>query len=241
MLQAALNGSRTPDEHPALPVTPEQIAKAGQQAVAAGAAELHLHVRDANGQESLAPADVAHTLTLVRVACPGVPVGISTSAVIVPDPHERYRLVQHWTMLPDYVSVNIHEDGAIDLIRLVVERNIGVEAGVWHAPAAQQLSASGLASRCLRVLIEAQEDDLHAARANAAAISTILDHAGVELPRLLHGLNAPAWELVRDAIAHAYDTRVGLEDMLHLPDGTLAADNAALVTAATQLIAAHAS
>ena len=37
MLQAALNGSRDRSEHPALPVTPEQIAREAQSAVEAGA------------------------------------------------------------------------------------------------------------------------------------------------------------------------------------------------------------
>ncbi len=239
MLQAALNGSRSPHEHPALPVTPEQIALAASQVVAAGADELHLHVRRADGRESLAPNDVAQTLTLVRAACPGIPLGISTSAAIVPDPHERYRFVQHWTMLPDYVSVNVHEDGAIDLIRLLLEKGVGVEVGVWNAAAAEQLHASGLASQCLRVLLEAHENDLSAARANALAIEAALDRAGIILPRLLHGVDAGAWGLVQDAITRGYDTRAGMEDMLVLPDGTPAEHNGALVTAARQVIVAH--
>ncbi len=238
MLQAALNGSRSPDEHPALPSTPEEIAHAALQAVAAGADELHLHVRRADGCESLAPNDVAHTLALVRAACSRVPLGISTSAAIVPDPRRRYRLVQHWTVLPDYVSVNVHEDGAIDLIGLLLERGIGVEAGVWNADAAEQLHASGLTSQCLRVLIEAHENDLSAARANAVAIEAVLNRAGITLPRLLHGVDAAAWVLVGDAITRGYDTRAGMEDMLVLPDGTPAEHNGALVAAARH-VAVH--
>jgi len=239
MLQVALNGSRAPGEHPALPVTPDQLAHAAQRAVAAGADEIHLHVRCSDGSESLAPDDVAQTLTLVRAACPGVPLGISTSAGIVPNVAERYHLINHWIVLPRYVSVNTHETGAIDLIRLLLGRGVGVEAGVWTAAAAEQLHASGLASQCLRVLIEAHENDWEAARANAQAIQAALDRAGINRPRLLHGVDAPAWSLAEDAIKQGYDTRVGLEDMLVLPDGTPAADNAALVAAAVQLIAAH--
>jgi uncharacterized protein (DUF849 family) len=92
----------------------------------------------------------------------------------------------------------------------------------------------------LRVLIEAHENDLPAARANAQAIVAVLDRASITIPRLLHGVDAGAWGSVEDAIKRGYDTRVGLEDMLWLPDGTPAADNAALVVTATQLIAAHA-
>src|SRR5919202_5852307 len=127
MLQAALNGSRAPAEHPALPVTPTHIAAEAERAVAAGAMEIHLHVRRADGTESLAPDDVAQTLTLVRAVCPITPIGISTSAGIVADVAHRYQLVSRWNVLPDYVSVNVHEDGALDLIRLLLRRGIGVE------------------------------------------------------------------------------------------------------------------
>jgi uncharacterized protein (DUF849 family) len=65
LLQVALNGSRAPAEHPTLPVTPTQIAAEAGRAVAAGAMEIHLHVRRADETESLAPDDVAQTLTLV--------------------------------------------------------------------------------------------------------------------------------------------------------------------------------
>jgi uncharacterized protein (DUF849 family) len=93
-------------------------------------------------------------------------------------------------VLPDYVSVNVHERGAMDLIRLLLCRGVGVEAGVWTAAAAQQLLAGGLAAQCLRVLIEAHAPDLLAARQNAAAIIAILDRAGIDRPRLLHGVDA---------------------------------------------------
>lgn len=208
--------------------------------MAAGAAELHLHVRRADARESLAPADVADTLTLVRAACPGVPVGISTSATIVADAVRRLDLVQQWTVLPDYVSVNVHEEGAMDLIRLLLRRGVGVEAGVWTAAAATQFVTTGLAAQCLRVLIEAHDPDLAHARRNADAIIMVLDQAGIDRPRLLHGVDAPAWSMAQYAIERGYDTRVGLEDTLYLADGTLAPNNAALVTAATQMITKYA-
>ena len=236
LLQAALNGSRAATEHPALPTTPHQIAADAQRAVAAGAAELHLHVRRADGRESLAPADVADTLTRVRAACPGVPVGISTSATIVADAAQRMEFVQQWTVLPNYVSVNVHERGVMDLIRLLRHRGVGVEAGVWTAAAAQQFLASGLAGQCLRVLIEAHDPHPIHAHHNTDAIIAILDHASIDRPRLLHGVDAPAWSMVQYALERGYDTRVGLEDMLHLPDGTSAPNNAARVTAATHMI-----
>jgi uncharacterized protein (DUF849 family) len=45
---------------------------------------------------------------------------------------------------------------------------------------------------------------------------------------------------VQDAIERGYNTRVGLEDMLHLPDGTPAPHNAALVMTAAHMITTYA-
>ena len=55
-------------------------------------------------------------------------------------------------------------------------------------------------------------------------------------PRLLHGLGHCAWHLVELAAKRGYDTRMGFEDTLRLPDGSLAGSNAELVGAARALI-----
>src|SRR5262249_50193607 len=90
---------------------------------------------------------------------------------------------------------------------------------------------------CLRILIEPRQDDLAEARATAAAIETVLDHHRLSCPRLLHGNGLATWGILRDAVEHGYDTRIGLEDTLTLPDGSLTPDNAALVTVAMAIIA----
>lgn len=236
LLKAALNGARAPDEHPALPVSAHQLALEARGAVGAGAAAIHLHVRDSAGTESLAPADLAATLQALRAAIPGVPIGVSTGAWIEPDPDRRLALIAGWDALPDFASVNLHEAGAIEVARLLLDRGVGVEAGLAHPAAAELLIASGLAEHCLRVLLEPTEPDLAAARANVAAVEAVLDHAARGCPRLLHGENATAWPLLRDAVARGYATRIGLEDVLILPDGARAPDNASLVAAARQII-----
>jgi uncharacterized protein (DUF849 family) len=229
LVKAALNGTRTRREHPGVPLTPEEVAPEARAAVAAGAGALHVHVRDARGRESLAPEDVARTVDAIRAACPGVPVGVSTGAWIVPDPGQRLALVRAWEARPDFASVNVHEPGALALIRTLVDAGVGVEAGVWTPAAARVLVDSGLAEHCLRILLEPAEEPVDVA-ATLAGIEAAL--AGVGRPRLLHGLDASAWALVELAARRGYDTRTGLEDVLTLPDGTVASSNAALVAAA---------
>jgi len=208
LIKAAINGGRTRAEHPAIPVTPEEQAKEAAAAVAAGAGAIHVHVRGSDGRESLRPDDIARALEVIRASCPGIPVGVSTGAWISPDASERLSLVRRWTVLPDFASVNVHEDSALELIRLLRDRRIGVEAGVWNAHAARALQDSGMAHECLRVQIEAA-----LGRPTAS--------------RLLHGLDAWAWEFVALAATRGYDTRTGFEDTLRLPDGSIAPDNAA--------------
>ena len=48
-------------------------------------------------------------------------------------------------------------------------------------------------------------------------------------------MGAAAWPLFEDALSRGYDVRIGLEDVLAMPDGTIAASNADLVAAAAQL------
>ncbi len=241
LLQVALNGNRRPSDHPHLPLTPEQVATDAQRAVAAGAGALHVHVRDALGRESLEPVDVAHTLRALRSACPHIPLGISTGAWIVPDLHQRIALIQGWDELPDFVSVNLHEHGAIEVIHLVLDKRIGVEAGIWYPQAAERLVAGGMGNDCVRILLEVTEQDVAAARANVQAIEAVLDVGGVSCSRLLHGEGIMTWTMIADAVARGYDTRIGLEDTLTLPDGKQATNNAELVRAAMHIITSTAA
>jgi uncharacterized protein (DUF849 family) len=60
--------------------------------------------------------------------------------------------------------------------------------------------------------------------------------AGTPAPVLLHGLDQSCWPLLRHAGACGVQTRIGMEDTLTLPDGSVTPDNAALVAAAVRLL-----
>ena len=81
LLQACLNGSRTPGEHPALPISPLELARDAQRVIAAGAHALHIHPRNPQGEQSLAQEDIAAALIAIHEHCPGIPVGVSTVTV----------------------------------------------------------------------------------------------------------------------------------------------------------------
>ncbi len=233
LIKACLNGNRPPDAHPALPVTPDELAREAAAAVRAGAGALHFHPRRADGAETLEPEAQGAALRAVRAACPGIPVGVSTGIWIEPDLNRRLALVRAWTALPDFASVNFAEPGAAELCVLLLARGIGVEAGLAAAEDVRLLGESGLASRCLRMLLEPPEEAAAEALVTATQIVHTLDEWRIEdVPRLLHGSEAAAWPMLETALAWAYDTRIGLEYTLAMPDGRLAQDNAALVARA---------
>ena len=237
LLKAALNGNRAPGEHPKLPLTPSDLAGAAAESVAAGAGAIHLHPRDRSGVESLARDDVARAVSAVRAAVGRIPVGVTTGAWIVSSPGERHSLVSAWDVLPDFASVNFHEEGAESLAAMLLERGIGIEAGLCDARSAARWIQAGLAKLCLRVLVEPQDPDLPAALGTIAEIEAELDGAEMSAPRLLHGTGPTAWGLIEEAARRGYDTRVGLEDTLELPDGSVAGGNAELVAEAIRLYA----
>jgi uncharacterized protein (DUF849 family) len=224
VLKVCLNGGVTKARHAAVPITPPELAADAVRCRAAGAAAVHLHARDSAGAESLAAGDIAAVLTAVRSAAPGLPVGVSTGAWILPDPQARVRAIEGWTVLPDFASVNAHEDGAEWVASVLHRRGVGIEAGIWTVDAA--LGYARWRVPCLRLLVEVVTPDTDAGE--------ILARLESGPPILLHGEGANAWALVDDAISRSLDTRVGLEDMNILPDGSPAPDNVSLVVAAIQ-------
>jgi uncharacterized protein (DUF849 family) len=164
----------------------------------------------------------------------GYPVCVTTGAWIEPDLDRRVQLVSQWTQ-PDYTSVNLSEDGALEVMRALLAAGIGIEAGVWTVADAELLVRSGLADQMTRVMIEPVEVSGDDAVPLVGAIHDVLDAADVRVPRLQHGDGEATWVLIEDAIARGIDTRVGFEDTFSLPDGRPAASNAELVAAARDL------
>ncbi len=243
MIKACLNGNRKPGEHPALPLSAEELAGDARRVVGAGAGALHFHPRLPDGSETLEAEAVAAAVGTVRAACPNVPVGVSTGAWIEPDLERRIELVGVWGSLPaedrpDFASVNLSEERATEVCTVLLDAGVGVEAGLWMPKDVRLLLESGLADRCTRVLIElVRERTAEKARTTAQRIERVLDEAHVSTPRLLHGEGEITWPMLGYALERGYDTRIGLEDTLMMPDGNPARDNEQLVSTALELAA----
>ncbi|GGS73568.1 hypothetical protein GCM10010156_35540 [Planobispora rosea] len=241
LIKACLNGSRRPGDHPALPLTPLELAEAAREAREAGAGAVHIHPRDEAGRESLSAVHIGAAVGAVRRAAPGLPVGVSTGLWITGgDAQERRRQVRGWAALPperrpDFASVNLSEPGFPDMWEDLRRLGVDVEAGVWSVEDAEALAATGL--ECVRVLVEIIGGTEETAVARAHAVLDRLDELAVPGPRLLHGEHAPTWVLVDEAGRLGLATRIGLEDVLHNPVGGPVAGNAELVRLARARLA----
>lgn len=239
MLQVCPNGARRRSECPGLPLSPAELAVAAREAVAAGAEDIHLHPKRPDGRDTLHASVVADVLDRVRAAVPGIPVGVTTGVWAEPDPQRRADAVRAWTVLPDHASVNWHEPGADLVAAALLDMGVGIEAGLFSGTdGADRFRRSPHAPHVLRVLAEVIDTDPDTAPAAARAL---LAQLGPDLPApiLLHGENNSAWPVLHLAARLGLDTRIGLEDVLHDPDGNPVQDNATLVRAARAAITAE--
>ena len=141
-----------------------------------------------------------------------------------------------WTVLPDYVSVNLHEPEAEDVVALMQARGIGVEAGLWTR--ADAVRFARLAAAALQPP-GAGRDDRRGPGGRRGRGGGDPRHAPQRrghCPILLHGQGGSVWPMVELAAGRGLATRVGFEDGQDLPGGALAASNAALVAAAARLL-----
>jgi uncharacterized protein (DUF849 family) len=236
LIKACLNGARSRTDHERVPQAPHELAADALATAHAGAAAVHVHARRADGSETLEPTESDAAVSAIRAVCPGLPVGLTTGAWIEPDLERRTAAIAGWRAKPDFASVNFSEQGAAEVAHVLAGAGIGIEAGLATLDDVDALSASGLAPRCLRLLVEVAEREPGAAVAAAARISESLRALAPEVPQLHHGVEIATWHVIEAALEAGHDVRIGLEDTLVLEDGSPARDNAELVRLAARLV-----
>ncbi len=228
-VKACLNGGRKREEHPGVPQAPAELAADAIAVRQAGAFAVHVHPRDAGGAQTMEPRVCDAVVAAIRAAVPGMPVGFSTAEAIDPDPFARAAAVRTWQRRPDFVSVNLSELGWAGITRAALHAGIAVEAGLATPADAEELARSPFTHQIVRALVEV-DGGVDEARAIAKLIP-------VGVPQLWHGYGERTWEVMSAGAAAGFDVRVGLEDVLVLPAGRVAANNAELVAAAVELTA----
>jgi len=144
--------------------------------------------------------------------------------------------VRSWEILPDFASVNWHETGSVELAEHLLDRGVGIEAGLHTTESIAAWKRWPRRAATARVLLEVVEP--LTAKSGLARARDLVDafHPWESAVRvLLHSEDVASWTVLREAVRIGVDSRIGLEDTLFLPDGTRALGNGELVRAAVSL------
>ncbi len=239
-IMVAPNGARkTKVDHPALPLTRDEIVACARDCFAAGADGLHLHIRDAAGGHFLDVGTYRDVLGAVKAAVPDMAVQITTEAVGVyaPDVQRAVALGSGASL----VSVSIAEmcrDGEAAARRFYQEaaaRGIAIQHILYDSAdavlLARVLPAAMLRDPALQLLfVLGRYSDGQVSRPDE--LTPFLDWLNVEEL-------SPDWALCAfgpqetDCLVAAYQAggkcRIGFENSLYMADGSIAPDNAARV------------
>lgn len=266
IISCAVTGSAdTPRRNPAVPVTPEQIAKSALDAAKAGAAIVHIHVRDP--QTAKPSMDVAHYREVVeRIRASGSDVLINLTTgpgarfthdendpskpgpgSVLKSPEQRVRHVVE--LKPDICSLDM---GSL---------NMGDRVFV-NTPSHLQKMAETIKDAAVMPELEVFETGhLLLAKnfiekgyvkppgmfqiclgiswgqpATPEAMTYMRNLLPPEAPWFAFGISLHQFPMVAQTVLLGGHPRVGLEDNLYLEKGKLAPSNAALVEKAAKMV-----
>lgn len=234
-LMVAPNGARlTRADHPAVPLSPTELARTARACAAAGATSIHLHVRDAAGRHSLAPDDYRPAIAAVSAASP-LRVQITTEAAGRFSPADQLACLA--ALAPAAATVALRE----------IERAPEVMARLWataeaagtqvqhivYAPEELArlkagLEAGTIPARFDRVLFVLGHHGMgpegHARPGMLRAFLAELGDWPLKWSACAFGPKEPACLI--EALEAGGDVRLGFENNIHAPTGPLWRDNA---------------
>lgn len=242
---APTGARRSKADHPGLPITPAEIAREARACRDAGAAMLHLHVRDGDGRHTLDPDAYRAAMAAVRADLgEALVIQVTTESVGRYAPAGQMAAVR--ALAPEAASIAVrelipdsgHEASAAAFLRWCAEAGVAVQYIVYDVADLEHLRA--LTAR--GVIPQRRPFVLYVlgryARGQQASPRQLLpflaagdDPGG---PWMLCAFGVREAACAAAAAALGGHVRVGFENNLHLPDGRRAPDNAALVAAAAE-------
>ena len=267
IITCAVTGSGdTTSVSPYVPITPQQIASEALAASAAGAAIVHIHVRDpATGAPSRDPELYRETVGIIRASGSPVILNLTTGvgARFVPDegdpnrnasagmasPEDRMSHVLE--LKPDICSLDIATmnfgkhafvnipDHIRRIARSVRQAGVKPELEVFdlgHIALARHLLSEGLFEE--PPLFQLCTGVPWGAPATLRTLLAMQDLLPLGANWSGFGVGAQQFVMAAAAVAAGGHVRVGLEDNLYLSRGVLAEGNAPLVARAADLVRA---
>lgn len=245
LLAVAPNGARkTKIDHAELPVTSSELVDTAIACLEAGASMMHFHVRDNNGQHTLDHAIYAPVLRDLKMA-----VGDRMLLQVSSESAGRYqpadqidqmkRLAPHCLSLglgeiigkrKDYSAGHtflseLHQAGV--LVQYILYSPAEVE---WYEKLCVEGVIPGKANLLLFVLGRYGEDE-----SGAGDLQSYVSALKRKSPWMACGFGLREHAVVAQAIGLGGHCRVGFENNHHLPDGSIAPDNASLVKLSSDL------
>jgi uncharacterized protein (DUF849 family) len=264
---ALTGGADTVGKHPAIPVTPEQIATSAIEAAKAGAAIVHIHVRDpATGKPSRELAHYKETVDRIRGSGVDVIVNLTTGpgAVYLPSadnpavagpgttlsrPEERVRHIQE--LRPEICTLDIATLTMTERTFMNTPAHLRVmaklirEAGVLPELEVFDTGHIRLARRLIEEGALATPPMMqlclgipYGAPATPEAMIMMRDMLPQPCVWAAFGISLHQFPMVAQATILGGHVRVGLEDNLYLERGVFAPTNASLVERAVTIVTA---
>jgi 3-keto-5-aminohexanoate cleavage enzyme len=245
IITAALTGNvPTRDHTPHVPLTPEEIAQDVSRCYDAGASIFHIHARDIQARPTLDLDVFKKTARLIKTRNPEAILQLSTGARAGKDWEARANPVR---LLPEMASFTtgsnnlpgIVYENAPDFIRFLAEvfRDTGVKPEIEVFETGMINNALHLVKKGLLAAPLHFDFVLGAPGAMPGTVKNLVFLAGSLPPDstwTVAGIGKAEIPLSTAAIAMGGHVRVGIEDNLRLPDGTLAT-NAQLVDIVTTI------
>jgi uncharacterized protein (DUF849 family) len=243
IIMAAPNGARlTKRDHPNLPVTVAETAAEAARCRAAGAAALHAHVRDEDGVHVLDPGLYRELIEAVRETCGDMLVQITSEAVGRYSPAEQAATV--FASRPEAASVALREmwpanspdeeRRARDFYARAKAEGIHIQHILYDAKDLARFSDA-----CARRIVpEGRRDALFVlgryAALRQAEPGELDGFIGADMSAVTSwtvcAFGRRGYDCLVRALPLGGHVRVGLENNLHMRDGSLAPDSAALVS-----------
>jgi uncharacterized protein (DUF849 family) len=245
IITSAPNGAyKQHTDHAQVPLTPEHIATTAKACLDAGASMLHLHIRDAQGRHSLDVEGYRTALEAVKKAVgQELVLQVTSEAAKVYQAPAQIAMVQ--ALRPEAVSVGLREldqpeigeAGLADFFAWLAREKVMTQVIAYDTVDLQRwqsLRERGVVPDAPWFLLFVLGRYTAGQQSNPLdVVPFVHTHTGPE-PWAVCAFGATEHACVTAAAALGGHVRVGFENNLQLKDGTVAPNNAALVTQAAQ-------
>ncbi len=266
IITCAVTGNLTSREaHPDLPITPQEIAEAALEAASAGAAIVHLHVRDREtGKGSMDFSLYDEMVTRIRDKNTDVILNLTTGegGRFVPDKENPMVAAQNSTLCRPELRVSHVEKLKPEICTLDLNTMWSGQAAVINTPENLKIMAERIYAAGVKPEIEIfNSSDMHllnyfisegvikspvmvqmvmGVRFGAPANSETMLYLRSQLPEnsiwAAFGIGRMEYPMLAQAFVAGGHVRVGMEDNLYIKKGELCTGNAQLVEKAVHII-----